>query len=303
MAKEWFEDFNFRESTYNIIMLADNIINEYLAQGYKLTLRQLYYQFVARDLIENSQRSYKRLGKIVSNGRMAGLLDWDAIEDRTRDLKKNSHWSSPSSIISASARGFRIDKWARQPNRIEVWIEKEALIGVIERVCKANDVAYFACKGYVSQSEMYDAGKRFAQYAYAGQEIHVLHLGDHDPSGIDMTRDIQDRATTFAERFVDLDRLALNFDQIFTYNPPPNPAKVTDSRYDQYVTEYGYESWELDALDPATLSEVIEIAILDLRDDDLWEVDLEKEAEMRQHLAKAANNWDQVTGYLDGFED
>ena len=301
--KEWFEDFNFRESTLQIISKADDIIEEYLAQGYQLTLRQLYYQFVARDLIENSQRSYKRLGKIVSNGRMAGLLDWDAIEDRTRKLKKNSHWSSPGSIIRASARGFQIDKWARQPNRVEVWIEKEALIGVIEPVCKANDVAYFACKGYVSQSEMYDAGKRFANYAYGDQEIYVLHLGDHDPSGMDMTRDIEDRARTFAEKFVAVDRLALNFDQIEVFNPPPNPAKVTDSRFEGYMMQYGRESWELDALDPATLSEVIEIAIIELRDEIIWEEDLKEETEMRDHLAKAANNWDQVTGYLDGFED
>ena len=92
-----------------------------------MTLRQLYYQFVARDLIENSQRSYKRLGKVISNARMAGLIDWEAIVDRTRNLRTNPHWSSVSSVLNAAANSYRLNLWEAQQCAVEVWIEKEAL--------------------------------------------------------------------------------------------------------------------------------------------------------------------------------
>ena len=166
---EQFIEKSFATASLDIIRQANAIIRDYAAQGFRLTLRQLYYQFVARDLIPNTQRSYKRLGNIISDARLAGLVDWDAIEDRTRNLESNPHWDDPAAIIAAAARSFRLDKWETQPCRVEVWIEKEALVGVIERICRNLDVDYFACRGYVSQSEQHAAGKRFAGYLQDGQ--------------------------------------------------------------------------------------------------------------------------------------
>jgi hypothetical protein len=297
--KEIYEIKNFRPATMKIIKQANDIISEYQGQGFRLTLRQLYYQFVARALIANSLRSYQRLGSIIGDGRLAGLIDWDAIEDRTRSLRAISHWDNPSDIIYSSYMSFRLDKWERQPHRIEVWIEKEALSGVIAPVCNRLDVAYFANKGYMSLSEMHRTGKRMARYIKSGQEVHILHLGDHDPSGIDMTRDIGDRVSTFALNSIDVDRLALNFNQIYEYNPPPNFAKVTDSRYDGYAKLYGTDSWELDALEPAVLGNIIETKILELRDDDLWEEAVDEENNMRKSLRSASDNWGAVVRFLE----
>ena len=100
-AFEAFIDKKFAASSLAIIEQANTIIGEYAAQGFKLTLRQLYYQFVARDLLANTQRSYKRLGNIISEARLAGRVDWNAIEDRTRNLESNPHWDDPAAIIKA----------------------------------------------------------------------------------------------------------------------------------------------------------------------------------------------------------
>ena len=298
--KQAFQTFNFRADTLAAIDTTNAIIAEYEAQGYKLTLRQLYYQHVARGLIENTERNYKRLGGIISDGRLAGLIDWDAIEDRTRNLRGLSHWSDPAEIIQSALWSFRIDKWDNQPNRVEVWVEKDALIGVIERVCQRYDVNYFACRGYTSQSEMYAAAQRLASYVEDGQQIYILHLGDHDPSGIDMTRDIRDRLTMFLGDFgCDINRLALNWNQIELYNPPPNPAKTTDSRYRGYQEEYGKESWELDALEPSVISDLIEQNILSLRDDDLWSEVVEQEQEHKKQLQQVSDKWLDVITFLE----
>ena len=160
-------------------------IAEYAAQGYDLTLRQLYYQFVSRDLLPNRQSEYKRLGDIINDARLAGLVDWEAIVDRTRNIRALSHWSDPASIVKAAANSFAVDKWADQPKRVEVWIEKDALVGVFEPVCEELDVPLFSCRGYTSQSEVWGAAQRLEKYLMADQEVVILHIGDHDPSGLD----------------------------------------------------------------------------------------------------------------------
>ena len=268
---------NFRENSLNLISIANEIIKEYDAQGYSLTLRQLYYQFVARDHIENSLKSYKNLGSLINDGRLAGLINWLSIEDRTRGLKGNAHWESPADLMKSCEQQFAFDKWENQPYFPEVWIEKDALTGVISGVCNRLDVPYFACRGYSSQSEQWRAGRRFLRAKDRGQSPIVFHLGDHDPSGVDMTRDNTDRLSMFAETGVKVKRLALNYDQVERYKPPPNPAKLTDSRCSGYIAKYGSNSWELDALKPQMIEKLIEKAILKIRDDVLWDEAVEKE--------------------------
>lgn len=282
---------------------ANAIIEEYQGQGFMLTLRQLYYQFVARDLLPNTVQNYKRLGSVVNDARLAGLIDWNAIEDRTRNLAAVPHWDTPANIIDSAAYSYRIDKWATQPTRVEVWIEKEALAGVFARICSELDVPYFACRGYTSQSEMWTASERLKKYKRKGQRIEILHFGDHDPSGIDMTRDIIDRLNeTFGVRMY-LTRLALNMDQVRKYKPPPNPAKETDSRFDGYLTQFGSKSWELDALEPKVFTELVRSTILDVRDESAWSIAVAEETKERADLQLVAENWTKVSGYVDELKD
>ena len=252
--KKCFKEFNFRSTTLAVISQANRIIDEYQEDGYDLTLRQLYYQFVARDIIPNSQSEYNKLGTAVNNGRLAGLIDWDAIKDRTRKMQQNYHEVSPEGAIKYTADCYAIDTRQDQDVYLEAWVEKEALAGVVERACNEIDIPWFACRGYVSQTAMYEAAMR-CRRKRKGRVI-IMHLGDHDPSGIDMTRDNFDRMELFGVE-LEVKRIALNMDQVERYSPPPNPAKLTDSRCSGYVAKYGGKSWELDALDPHTLNTLI----------------------------------------------
>ena len=291
----------FSRQSHYIIDKANAIIAEYLAKGFSLTLRQIYYQFVARDAFPaewadpktgstNNPASYKKLGNILNDARLAGLVDWHAMEDRTRNLQSPSHWTTPADILEAAAQSYAIDKWLGQQYRPEVWVEKDALTGVVGGVCGELDVAYFSCRGYVSQSEMWAAAMRWQKVVDAGQTPVIIHLGDHDPSGIDMTRDITDRAELFMRGSdANIKRIALNMDQVEEYSPPPNPAKTTDSRYDSYRDAYGDDSWELDALDPQVLVDLIRDTIVGLRDEGMWDDRVALEDKGRKRLQELAD--------------
>lgn len=280
------------------IKRANAIIAEYAKQGLTLTLRQLYYQFVSRDWLVNSQKNYKQLGETLNDARIAGLVDWNAIEDRTRNLIAPPSWDDPADIISACANQFRLDRWNDQPNYCEVWIEKDALTGVIDKVCRDNSVPYFSCRGYPSQSEVWRAAQRLGEKT-GDQDIHIIHLGDHDPSGCDMTRDIEDRLNEFSPGSspIEIHRVALNMDQIKKYRPPPNPAKITDSRARAYIAQHGRKSWELDALEPSKIVDLVRKNILALRDDKKWQAKLDEEARHKGDLTTVALNW---TGAVKG---
>src|SRR3990172_4683983 len=285
-----YRDQQFTSRSLTIIDTANDICAEYQGQGYDLTLRQLYYQFVSRGLIPNKDTEYKRLGSIINDARMAGLLDWDYIVDRTRNLRSLGHWGSPADILNSAADGYRVDLWANQAYRREVWIEKDALVGVIEGPCELLDGPYFSCRGYTSQSEMWGAAQRIRRWNRANQMSVVLHFGAPDPSGIDMTRDITDRLETFGADF-ELRRFALNMDQVDQYNPPPNPAKITDSRSESYIREYGHESWELDALEPRVIGELIDQEIRRLIDQEVWDQDQMAMEEDKERLRELARDW------------
>src|SRR5260370_24868107 len=288
MPKIAYKSFNFRSQTLMVIQKANEIIAEYAKQGFDLTLRQLYYQFVSRDLIPNTQKDFKNLGSIINDARLAGLIDWDTIVDRTREVRQLSHFSGPEEIVLACSEQFNMDRWASQPFRPEVWIEKDALVGVFERVCRELDVPLLSCRGYTSQSEMWGAAQRMIRNKRKKQTPVVFHFGDHDPSGKDMSRDILDRLEMFTRGTMRFERLALNMDQVEEYGPPPNPAKITDSRATAYIQEFGGESWELDALEPSVLEALVRKAIESVVDEDLM-VEASKEQEKyRETLAAIA---------------
>lgn len=309
--KEAFIDKRFNLSSKIIIDAANKILEELDAQGYTVTLRQLHYQFVTRQIrigtdkdtnepiiYSNTQQSYKRLGGIVSDARLAGLIDWSMMEDRLRSLDGLNHWESPASIIEAVSQQYRSDQWEGQKYRPEVWIEKDALAGVIENVCNKYRVRFFACRGYVSASAQYDASKRFKYARRMGQEPIVLHLGDHDPSGLDMSRENRAKFKLLSGAPVELKRLALNFDQVQEYNPPPNPAKMGDSRAEDYVSQFGEESWELDALAPNVIEKLITDALDPLIDRKKWDRATRKEEVGRNQLQKVSLNWDDIVSQL-----
>lgn len=297
-----YEEWNPNGETLTKVAQANVILQELADEGYTLTLRQLYYQFVARGLLENKQREYKNLGATMVRARMAGLTDWDYLEDRTRSLVRWVEHRDARHPLEEARERFNLRKWERQPEYVEVWIEKDALAGVFRRICSVLEVPLFACRGYPSKSEMHEAALRIRRREREGKRATILHFGDHDPSGLDMTRDIRDQMRTFGAS-VAVDRLALNMDQVDEYDPPANPAKLTDSRSrgpDGYVARYGRESWELDALTPSVLEALVRDAVTALRDEVLWEEALEEEEEAQAFLDGLVDRYDEVVDFLAG---
>jgi hypothetical protein len=296
MPKITYKHSRISAGVRSMIDNANLIIEEYDKQGLVLSLRQIYYQFVARDLLGNTNRNYKVLGNAIDVGRMNGLIDWEAIEDRGRFLRANSHWGIPQDILRSAAVSYRIDLWSDQPSRVEVWIEKDSLVGIIEDLCRRLDVPCFSCRGYCSQSAMWVAAMRVVANKRNKQDTTILHFGDHDPSGIDMSRDITDRIATLSgfgcAGHFQLERLALNMDQVRQYNPPPNPAKLTDSRVGGYMENYGNSSWELDALDPNVLIRLVTDNVVKHRKDRLYKRRLALREADRKRLEYVADNFD-----------
>lgn len=293
--KQKFVDKKFGKESQTIIFTVNTILDEYAQQGYDLSLRQLYYQLVARGFIENSVQSYKRIGNIVSDARLAGLIDWKMIADRGRVRVIPQHWETPADILQTAARAFHIDKWEDQDYYIMAMVEKQALEGVLIPVCRGLDIPFIANKGYSSSSSMYEIGQDLLEQLQNTKQVVVLYLGDHDPSGIDMTRDVRERLNMFAEcddyEFITVDRLALNYDQVEELNPPPNPAKETDSRFEGYLEEFGETCWELDAIEPTQLAEIVNTAVEKYRDQDAWDQAIIRENEMREELAEMAKQY------------
>lgn len=292
--KQLYQEKSFRGDSMALIHVMNDIIDDYTAQGFRLTVRQLYYQLVARDVIPNTEQSYKRITGLVNDARLAGVIDWDAIEDRTRDFIRRGHWKSPAEIINACANQYFEDMWTTQDTRVFVIVEKEALAGVLERVCNKYDVPLLAARGYPS-------GTVLREFAFSdiipaldeGQNCLILHLGDHDPSGIDMTRDLFGRISMFAESngdrgLVDLRRIALNMPQIEELRPPENPAKSTDARFADYKRKFGSSSWELDALSPRYLANLIEGQLNEVINFEAWDLAKEKVDAGRAKIADAA---------------
>lgn len=267
---------NFRAESLNNIDRVNALLKQY--DGV-VSLRQIYYQFVARNWIANTGTSYDNLGSLISDGRMAGLISWTAFEDRNRGLVGLSHHAGPKSAMQTMRNNYRIDLWRNQEWRPEVWVEKAALEGVVGEICNRLRVNFMALRGYNSSSEAWNAAQRFKRYQDKGQRPIVFHLGDHDPSGLDMTRDNRERLELMTGAPVMLQRLALNMDQIEHYKPPEQPAKKSDGRYEAYCAKYGTRSsWELDALEPTVIHDLIEGAVKLIRDPAKWEEMMAQEA-------------------------
>lgn len=297
MAKIKYQDIPFRAKARETIAQADAIISEYMAQGYSITLRQLYYQFVARLLCPNKQEEYDRLSVHITNGRRAGLIDWDAIVDETRFLRGPTTWEDPAHIIKSCASQFKINLWEHQKIYAEVWFEKDALLNIFERATNPLRLNIFSCRGYVSDSACWRAAQRLIQQQNEGKQVVVLHFGDHDPSGIDMTRDITERLEMFGAT-PRLLRKALNFDQIKKYNPPPNPAKESDSRFAQYRAEFGVQSWELDSIDPKELVKLVTTQVNKFIDRPQWEKDTAREDYHKETLQLCSDKWPAIDRFL-----
>jgi hypothetical protein len=294
MKELYGEAIKFHKKSADLIDKCDVIVTEYVQQGFRLTIRQLYYQLVARGYVPNTVQSYANVQALMTNARLAGLIDWDAIEDRTRGFIDRSHWTSGRQILYGAAQGYHEDLWEEQETRVFVVVEKEALAGVLERVCHEYDLPLLPARGYPSASTLREFAKE--RIMGATRQIVVLHLGDHDPSGIDMTRDLVDRLNLFTRDSIDIDlqRIALTMAQIEEVQPPANPAKQTDARFEAYAALYGDESWELDALSPTYLHKLVEDNVTQYIDQGAWQHTKDRIARIKARITSIADDFKDI---------
>ena len=265
------------------LQIINEIIEEYAEEGYKLTLRQLYYQLVSRDIIPNKVQEYAKLGKLLVKGRMAGVVDWEAIEDRIR-VPFLPYWvHGVADAVDDTIEQYRLDRQDGQEVYIELWVEKDALSGVLKRITSHYHINLMVNRGYSSCTAMHDAYKRFKRQERQGKKVYILYLGDHDPSGLDMIRDIEDRLHEFGVNPT-VKPIGLTMKQIEQYNPPPNPAKITDPRAKWYIQEHGNTSWEVDALNPKVLHQLVRKNVEKLIDMDMFNDQIGQEDEDKGKL-------------------
>lgn len=277
--KEFFRDAKLNSENLSKLIIIDNILEDYMREGYRLTLRQVYYQLVSKNIIPNNEKEYKKLSKLLKEGRMSERIDWSAVEDRGRQPHLLYSVDNIAHALEDTVDQYRLDRQKGQDVYIEVWVEKDALSNIMRRITDKYHIRLMVNKGYSSCSAMYDAAKRIKR-SYS--PAIIFYLGDHDPSGIDMVRDIENRFREFGldanvtdeipelEDQVSINRIALTMDQIKEYDPPPNPTKITDPRADNYIALYGKTCWELDALPPQTLIKIAKKAIEGVIDIDLF---------------------------------
>ena len=322
------------------------IVEDYSRKGYKLTLRQLYYQLVQKNYIPNHDKVYKKISSIKDDICYAGLMDWSALEDRGR-VPKLPYWvTGIPNAIDDTIRQYRLDRQEGQKNFIEVHAEKDAISSILYRITARYHVRLVINKGYISSSAMYNSYNRIKDAIISGQQAVVLYLGDFDASGLDMIRDIRERILFFLthgkdnfdeseaidkweenyngenpctlrdefddcvrktgqqdedeevlneafeyygkKRFYEanfrIEPIALTKEQVKKYNPPPNPAKTSDPRAKWYISKHGVSSWEVDALSPEIMEELVERKIRENIDIEIYEGVLAQEDEDKENL-------------------
>ncbi len=216
-----------------------------------MTVRQVFYQLVSAQVVENTFASYKSACRALVTARQEGRLPWDWIEDRLRRPRHVNMWSGLEDFTETALRSYRRDVWATQLNYFETWLEKDALSGIFEDALEPYGVTLNVGRGYDGWTSIKDAARRYGE-----RPVTILYFGDFDPSGEDMVRSLKERLTWFGAR-VDIVKIALTRDDITTYKLPPNFTKASDTRSAKFVAEHGDISVEIDALPVDVLRERI----------------------------------------------
>ena len=235
--------------------------HDILAAFNPMTVRQVFYQLVSRQVIENTRGAYQGVSDALVAARREGLIPWSWIEDRLRRPRGVVMWDDLADFAESMRRWYRRDVWATQPRKLEVWLEKDALSGIFSDALNRYGVTLNVGRGYDGWSSIRNSADRFAD----GDNVTVLYFGDFDPSGEDMVRSLRERLATL-ESTPDIVKVALTPDDIKQYNLPPNFTKATDTRRQKHIDRFGDLSVELDAL-PASVLQARLIAEVEQRMD------------------------------------
>ena len=267
-----------------------------------LTLRQLYYRLVSRQMISNTINSYKRLSRIMVKAREQLDVPVNCLEDRSRRIlgRGDTGFASAEEFLRKRIAGLResykdftMPMWNEQPNFVLVSLEKDALSRLVGDIANQYSIRTFPTRGYPSFTYV----NRMATYIrnrLKGKPTVVLYFGDFDPSGIDIERDLAERLGKYNAGDFTVRRIALTKDQIQQYNLPPMPVKRSDARSDSFLESYGDLSVELDALDPNTLKLMVAQSIASHIDLNLWSKKEEEIEKLKLWIKEKLDNMENL---------
>ncbi len=266
------------------IELRDTIIDILTTDAGPWTVRQVFYACSVRDAVEKTEGGYRQVQRQVLLMRREELIDYSTIADNTRWMRKPTTFNSLDAWVERSISTLRLDLWRDNDVRVEVWLEKDALAGVLYDVTAKWHVPLMVTRGYSSESFAYGAADNINDDE---RTTHIYYLGDFDPSGVNAAEDLEGRLRGFLDDEDQLvfERLAVTPEQIEEWKLPARPTKTTDTRYRDFTRRFGnVESTELDAIKPANLRELVENAILQHVDVDQLEHIVQEQKEARALL-------------------
>jgi hypothetical protein len=262
-----------------------------------ITGRGIGYKLFTQGLIPSMSRAdMQRVYRLLKEARERDEIPWEWIVDETRELERAASWSDPAAYVRTVSRAYRRDFWLQQPDRVEVWSEKGTVRGVLAPVLDQYGVGFRAVHGFSSATMTYDVSNYDTD-----RSLIVLYVGDYDPSGMYMSEcDLPARFSKYGGDHITLERIALSSEQVTDLPSFPATDKKKDPRYAWFVEHYGKTCWELDALDPNELRDIVEQAIQNEIEPVAWDRCAVVEKAEKESLRTVLDRWSAPTDGAGG---
>jgi hypothetical protein len=269
--------FDLIQAMYDIAKAAQPITGR--GAGYKLFTAGLIPSMATSDMA--------RVYRLLKEARERDLIPWDWIVDETRSLERVSTWDDPEQYVECVHRSYRRDFWNLQPARVEVWSEKGTVRGVLDPVLDRYGVGFRVMHGFSGATTVHGVAQD-----NDGRPLIALYVGDYDPSGLCMSEhDLPNRLVKYNGEHVELRRIALCPEHLVNLPSFPASDKRRDPRYRWFVDNFGQQCWELDALDPNTLREIVQQAIEAEIEPEAWQRCATVERAERESLRTVLDSW------------
>jgi hypothetical protein len=273
--------------TRSLIAKAANI----LAEEQPMTVRQLFYRLVSVGTLENTVANYSKVSRILTIARDDERISWTAIVDRSRPEYAPNVWENAGAYAQTIQRSYRKDFWNTQKIYLEVWAEKDAIIGSVQVLTDELGITVRVGRGFQSTTRVHEIAEHFDSIK---KPIHIFYLGDWDPSGHEIENDLRRRVEKQLQRKrsaregICVKRLAIYADDIDRFHLPPLRVKTSDSRAAKFRARFGDECVELDALPPSELRRRIQQAVMRHVDKPSWDRAKRVEAAEKQSIVAFA---------------
>jgi hypothetical protein len=237
----------------------DAALVEIVTDQRPMTVRQVFYRAEVLGLVEKSEQGYDVVQRRLVDLRERSAISWDWITDGTRWIHGVNTYDGLDSFMDDMAGGYRRDAWRDASQRVEIWLEKDALTGVLCPVADKWGLPLYVTRGFASLSYLHQAAR---QAIRDGRPVTILVLTDLDPSGIAIAEHVEEKLRRLAPDVeVVVERLAVNPTQVTKWNLPTRPTKSGDTRARWFVENYGVSCTELDAIEPKALRKLVDDAV------------------------------------------